>query len=102
MVWKGRAVKPGVSLSMMKQLMPLRPLSGSVRTNTTPQSASWAWEMKIFAPLMTQASPSRTARVRIAPAGSEPPLGSVIAKKVYRPCSSVGTAYFRICSGVPA
>ena len=37
--------------------------------------------MKILPPLMTQSSPSRTARVRIARAGSLPPDGSVSAKK---------------------
>jgi hypothetical protein len=57
--------------------------------------------MKIFEPFSTHESPSRTARVRMARAGSEPPLGSVIAKKVWRPSRIVGTAYLRICSGVP-
>jgi len=37
----------------------------------------------------------------MAPAGSDPPPGSVMAKKVYRPSRSVGTAYFSICCRVP-
>ena len=46
-----------------------------------PKSATSAPEMKIFEPLMIQSSPSRTAFVRIARAGSEPPEGSVRPKK---------------------
>src|SRR2546428_3144311 len=78
----GRAVKPGVPFSMMKQEIPSRPFARSVRTKTTPHSASWAWEMNIFVPFSTQWSPRFSPRLWIAPAGSEPPLGSVIAKKV--------------------
>ena len=78
----GRGLKPGVPLSTMKQLIPSRPLAALVRAKITPHSASWAWEMNIFVPLRTQRSPCFTARVWIAPAGSEPPPGSVIAKKV--------------------
>ena len=50
----GLAVNPGVPLSTMKQLMPARPFEASVRTNTTPHSASWACEMNVFVPLRTQ------------------------------------------------
>ena len=82
MVRIGRAVKPGVPLSMMKQLIPSRPFAALVRTKTTPHSASWTWEMNIFVPLRIQRSPRFTPRLWIAPAGSEPPLGSVMAKKV--------------------
>jgi hypothetical protein len=39
--------------------------------------------MNIFEPLMIQSSPERTARVRIARAGSLPPDGSVSAKKPF-------------------
>jgi len=44
----------------------------------------------------------RTARHWIAPAGSDPPEGSVIAKKVCQAFLIAGTAYFWICSSVPA
>jgi hypothetical protein len=97
----GFAVKPGVPLSMMKQLMPARPFAASVRTNTTPHSASFACEMNVLVPLRTQWLPCFTPRLRIAFAGSEPPLGSVMAKNVRNPSRSAGTAYFSICSRVP-
>ena len=70
-----------MSASMMKQVTPPRPLEASVRAKTMPKSATSAPEMKIFEPLMIQSSPSRTAFVRIARAGSEPPEGSVRPKK---------------------
>src|SRR6202022_1568164 len=81
---------------------PPRPLPFSVRANTMPHGASCAREMKTFRPLSTHLSPRRSARVWIAPAGSEPPDGSVIAKKVSLPSRSVGTAYFSICALLPA
>ena len=78
----GLAVKPGVPCSRMKQEMPARPFALSVRANTMPHGASCAREMKTLRPLSTQRSPRCSARVWIAPAGSEPPEGSVMAKKV--------------------
>jgi hypothetical protein len=102
MVRMFRAVNPFMPFSTMKQLMPARPLPESVRQNTTPQGASWAREMKILVPLMTQRSPFFSARQRMAPAGSEPPEGSVMAQKLSCPCSMHGTAYFSICALVPA
>ncbi len=78
----GLAVKPGVPCSRMKHEMPPRPFPLSVRAKTMPHGASWAREMKTFLPLSTHLSPRRSARVWIAPAGSEPPAGSVIAKNV--------------------
>jgi hypothetical protein len=97
----GVAVKPGVPRSTMKHEMPARPRRGSVRANTTPQGASCAREMKTLRPLRTQRSPRRSARVWMAPAGSEPPDGSVIAQNVSWPSRTAGTAYRAICSGVP-
>ena len=58
--------------------------------------------MKTLRPLSTQRSPRRSARVWMAPAGSEPPDGSVMAKNVRQPSRTVGSAYFVICSLVPA
>ncbi len=69
----------------MKQVMPPRPCDASVRAKTMPKSAPSAPEMKIFEPLMIQSSPSRSALVRMARAGSDPPEGSVSPKK---PCFS--------------
>ena len=70
-----------MSVSTMKQVTPLRPLLASVRANTRPKCALSAPLMNTFAPLMIQSSPSLTARVRMARAGSLPPEGSVSAKK---------------------
>ena len=50
----GRAVKPGVPFSMMKQLIPARPLARSVRAKTTPHAPMPAREMKIYVPCSTQ------------------------------------------------
>ena len=82
--------------------MPARPLPLSVRAKTTPHGASCAREMKTFLPLSTHLSPRFSARVWMAPAGSEPPEGSVMAKKVCQPSRMVGIAYFSICALVPA
>ncbi len=49
---------------------------GSVRVMRKTYWQYWAPVVKIFWPLMTHSSPSRTARV-LAPAMSEPPSGSV-------------------------
>ena len=76
-----RTWNPGMSVSTMKQVMPARPLSASVRANTRPKSALSAPEMNTLEPLMTQSLPSLTARVRMARAGSLPPDGSVSPKK---------------------
>ncbi len=96
------AVKPGVPGSRMKQEMPARPFSLLVRAHTSPHFALCALEMKTLRPLSTQPSPLRSARVWMAPAGSEPPEGSVMAKNVRQPSRTVGTAYFWICASVPA
>ncbi len=102
MVRMGVAVKPGVPGSRMKQEMPARPFSLFVRANTTPHLPLCALEMKTLRPFSTHVSPRRSARLWMAPAGSEPPDGSVMAKKVRQPSRIVGTAYFWICASVPA
>ena len=95
-------VKPGVPGSTMKHEMPPRPFSLLLRANTMPHFALSMFEMNTFRPLSTHVSPRRSARVWIALAGSEPPDGSVIAKKVRQPSRMVGTAYFSICALEPA
>ena len=53
-------------------------------------------------PLMTQSSPSRSARVRSC-VGSEPAFsGSVIEKADFRSPASSGCSQRSFCSGVPA
>lgn len=53
--------------------------SGSVIATTMKKEATEALEEKYFRPVMTQSSPSRTARV-VKTRGSAPPCGSVIEK----------------------
>ncbi len=60
-----------------EQRDPLGLLLRRVRAATTTMSAEPPLVMKVFEPLMTQSSPSRTAVVRSA-ARSEPPDGSVM------------------------
>ena len=71
--------------------MPARPLALSVRAHTTPHFALWMFEMKTLRPFSTHVSPRFSARVWIAPAGSEPPDGSVMAKNVRHPSRTVGS-----------
>ena len=98
----GFAVNPGVPRSRMKHEMPARPLALSVRAHTMPHGASWAREMNTLRPFKTQRSPRFSARVWMAPAGSAPPEGSVMAKKVFVPSRTVGIAYFSIWALLPA
>src|SRR5262249_26843435 len=98
----GFAVKPGVPGSRTKPERPPRPFSLLVRAQTIPHFALCAFEMKTLRPFSTHRSPRRSARVWMAPAGSEPPEGSVIAKNVRHPSRTVGTAYFSICALLPA
>src|SRR5437879_12885857 len=80
----GFAVKPGVPGSRMKHEMPARPFSLLVRAQTIPHFELWAFEMNTLRPFSTHVSPRRSARVWIAPAGSEPPEGSVIRSEERR------------------
>ena len=71
-----------MSRSTRKQVTPpSAPFSGSVTAKTMQKSASLPPVMKVFSPVITHSSPSRTALVRIARA-SEPAPGSVIAKQL--------------------
>ncbi len=54
--------------------------SGSVIATTMKNEATEALEEKYFRPVITQSSPSRTARV-VNTRGSAPPCGSVIEKQ---------------------
>jgi len=72
----GRAVTPGESMSISRNVMPACfRASGSVRTRRNIQSALSAYDVQIFWPFTMKTSPSRTARVcRLA--RSEPAPGS--------------------------
>ena len=93
---------PGVPGSTMKQEIPPRPFSLLLRAKTMPHFAPSMFEMKTLRPFSTHVSPRRSARVWMAPAGSEPPEGSVMAKNVRQPSRTVGIAYFSICALEPA
>ena len=68
---------PGVSIGTTNMEIPLCFATlGSVRVASQTKSASPARLVKIFEPLMTYSSPSRTARV-VSEARSVPELGSV-------------------------
>ena len=79
--------------STTKAVTPRRVL-GSVLAKTIPQSPHGEPLIKILLPFIIQSSPSRLVVVWIALAGSEPPLGSVIANQPFLVLSTVGTPYF--------
>ena len=90
--------KPGVPLSSKNAVIPPRaPLSGSVTAIRMEKSAFFIRDTQIFRPLMTQSSPSLTARVRI-PAGSPPAPGSEIAMAELISPLAYGSRYFLRCS----
>ena len=67
---------PGVSIGTRNMVRPLCLGSvGSVRVMRKTCVPFWALVVKIFWPLMTHSSPSRSARV-LALAMSDPPSGS--------------------------
>ena len=76
--------------------------SGSVRAMRIAKRAPLAPEMNHLWPLITQSSPSFTARVWIS-VGSEPETsGSVMAKHERERPSASGRRYFSFCAGVAA
>src|SRR4051794_39618892 len=76
--------------------------SGSVTAMTMRKSAIDPFEENHLWPLMTQSSPSRTARV-VSVVGSEPALwGSVMENAECRSPASSGSSQRSFCSGVPA
>ena len=77
MVGSGCRSKPGELVGTRNMVSPLCLGSDvSVRVIRKTCVANWALEVKIFCPLITHSSPSRTARV-LALAMSDPPSGSV-------------------------
>src|SRR5579875_1966362 len=74
--------------------------SGSVIATTMKNEATDALEEKYFRPVMTQSSPSRTARV-VNTRGSAPPWGSVIEKQEKISPDSSPARYRSFCSWVP-
>jgi len=76
MVRMGRTAIPRLSIGTISHVIPrCFGWSGSVRTRSSPTSATWAYVLQTFWPLTTYSSPSRTARVR-RDARSDPEPGS--------------------------
>ncbi len=85
--------------------MALVPADGSSVANTRYRSASGAFEIQIFVPVSryavgASAGPTRSARIRIAPA-SEPACGSVRANAPSASPASIGGSQRARCSSVP-
>ena len=94
-------LRPGVSRSTTKALMPRLPFDGSVTARTTNVPARAPFVTNCFAPFSTHASPSLTARVFMA-AASVPDPGSLRHQLPIRsPDASAGSQRF-FCSDVAA
>ncbi len=101
-VRSGLTVTPGASIGMASQEIPrCFGACGSVRTSSSHQSATSAWEVQIFEPVTTYASPSRTARVR-KEARSEPAPGSLNPWHHTSSPRSTGGSQRARCSAVPS
>ena len=74
--------------------------AGRVRAKTRNSPATGALVMNRFGPLMTQSSPSRTARVR-SPAGFEPAPGSVSANDATTSPEAIRSSQAAFCASVP-
>src|ERR1700733_1764735 len=90
-----------MSMSQMNELIPSRVLSALVRAYTIPYLAWSAPLAHILWPLSRYVPACLTAVVRMARAGSDPPVGSLIAVNDGQAFSMVGRTYCSICSGVP-
>ena len=93
-----RTWNPFISVSTMKQVMPPRPFSASVRANTRPKWALSAPEMNTLEPLMIQSPPSFTARA--VAAGVAAAEGSVRPKKPRSRRQQCGCRYAAFGSSV--
>lgn len=78
----------------------VRGASGSVRAKTMKTSASGALVMYRLAPLITQSSPSRWARV-VSVDGSDPASGSVSANDARTSPEAILGSHSAFCSSVP-
>src|SRR5208282_4619631 len=91
-VWISRLSNGDSRRSITKWRNPAGPWAVSVCASTTATSATLPLLIQVFAPLITQWSPLRSARLRI-PDGSEPASGSVVAIHPIRsPCESGATS----------
>ena len=94
-LWTSRAENPLVSVSTMNPRIP-----SGVFAQTIARSATVPFVIHILAPLMTQPSPSGTARVSM-PDGSEPWSGSVRPKQPISSPRDIFGRYFSFCSSLP-
>ena len=93
--WISGALKPGVPRGTRNPRTP-----SSVRAHTTATSATEPFVIHIFVPLRIQSSPSRRARVRIAP-GSEPEVGLGQAEAADRLARAIRGSHSCFCSSEP-
>ncbi len=91
---------PGVPCGTMKAEMPRLPRVRSVTAITTITPPTLPWVMKVFAPSITQWSPSRTATVRV-PAASLPAVGSVRPQAASISPRASGARNRAFCASVP-
>jgi hypothetical protein len=86
--------KPGVPFSIRNDLMPARPADLSIVAHTTTPSALQPVVTKIFSPLITHSSPSRTAGgLHLRRIGAAARLGDRHRERE--------PFHFSCCSGVP-
>ena len=100
-------MSPGISLTSgslrtMNAVMPVwrGDAPGSVTASSITSPARRPFVTHIFCPLITNSSPSRTARVRIA-CTSEPACGSVIENAERTSPRAICGSSSSFCSGVP-
>ena len=92
------ATNPGVSFSTTK---PLTLSSATSRAQMMVRSAKVALPIQRLAPLRIQSSPDRRAVVRMPPATSEPPSGSVSPKAPISSIRCIAGNQRCCCSGEP-
>ena len=71
-----------------------------MRASTVIRSVRAAWVIQVLLPVMTQSSPSRTARVRSAPR-SEPVFGSVKTAVGSTSPEAILGSHSAFCASVP-
>ena len=92
--------KPGSEVSTVTRLMPREPAFGSVLQASTITSQCWPLVIKVFWPLITRESPSRSARVFID-CRSEPAPGSVMPMAPTASPETIFGSQVCFCSSLP-
>src|SRR6187200_2058338 len=90
----GPTAKPGSSACTTNAEMPLAPLSGSVTAITVYQVECPPLEIQHLAPLSTQSSPSRRARVRMEAASLPASRSDSAYDAIASPAPMLGSTCF--------